>query len=524
MIVNSSVKTGFLNVKIEGMYFGLVSCSGIVKVTLWLAGSPVLESKMWVGMNLPQAMPYDEIQIESELDQPVEFWAGKAPMTQNISSFKGANALRATNVAVMGTAKLTSADFTRQTTRLRSNKDITIGGASFNGNGWKLKANTVEEFPVAGVLYGHRPIPDYDLSATEYTGRDENMWSAASDDSKTGTYYVSPDESTRIQLAKTTGIVHSWSVGGGWVVNPFFHAEMSVYSFQSRKAFLIESKVRGELYVIRRYDLASTRFYIVYKSTDFGLTFTRQSEIKHKTLAGYNETDNLGAPSYHNSTNESIIVGNILTMTLGFFVISYNLDTLEAKAWDVARDWGHDSGNGAKRGAWLDSECQRGVFILSIAYNEYYLHETLDGGTSWRNIARVDSPVNLSISEDGNEMLWPNTAGQVCYSVDSGSTYQTLAGRQFGQEMTQVLPKFWIAGDYTNLYAVYMVGDDAAYTVLNISPDMADSYAPVLVLPSGKVYRCPAFGGNKGYYGATYQLSISGDISPALVEVMELLN
>ena len=524
MIINSSVRTGFLKMKKEGMYFGLVSCSGIVKVTLWLAGSPVLESKMWVGMNLPQAMPYDSIQIESELDQPVEFWAGNAPMSQNLSSFKGASAIRASNVAVLGTAMLTSADFTRQSTRLRSNKDVTIGGAGFKGNGWKLKANTIEEFPVAGVLYAHRPIPDYDISATQYLGRDENMWAAASDDSASCAYYVSPDESTRIQLAKDTGVVYSWSVGGGWVVNPFFQAEMSVYTGQSRKAFLVESKVRGELYVIRRYDLSQNRFYIVYKSTDFGQTFSRQKEIKHKSLAGYNETDNLHVSTHKQSKNEAAIVGNILTITVGHFVISYNLDTLEAQAWDVPRDMGIDSGYGIRRGAWLDSQCERGIFIVGDSYDNYYLRETEDSGKSWREIARVDSLEYLNISEDGKEIIWPNTSGQVCYSVDSGSTYQTLAGCQFGQEMTQVLPHFWVGAQSSNLYAVYMVGNEASYTVLNISPDMTGSYAPLIILPNGKLYRCPAFGVNTGYYGATYQLSIDGDISPALVEVMELLN
>ena len=64
-----------------------------------------------------------------------------------------------------------------------------------------------------------------------------------------------------------------------------------------------------------------------------------------------------------------------------------------------------------------------------------------------------------------------------------------------------------------------VIGEIAAPKIAGL-----DGRAQVHMTDSGTIYRSPNTGAFNRTEGGTYQLNIQGDISPAIVEVLELLN
>ncbi|MCS6238009.1 hypothetical protein G3495_23430, partial [Shewanella baltica] len=147
MIINQSIRSGFVTVNKTGAYFSLISAVGVVNVRLSEKGRTVLDTKMWVGMSIDKAIPFDEITIKGD-DGAVEFWAGDVSMSHAVFANGAAKAIRTNVKYINGESKIVDSDITRTAVRIRSDKDVFIGGAAFFSGGWRVAANQVEEIPV----------------------------------------------------------------------------------------------------------------------------------------------------------------------------------------------------------------------------------------------------------------------------------------------------------------------------------------------------------------------------------------
>ncbi len=512
MILNTVIRSGIALVSKTGKYFNLVSAGGVVQVDLLKMKEQVFSSKMWVGMNLDAPIDFDEIVIRGA-DGPIEFWAGNVSMNQSRSTVQGANAIRTNSISVFGKQLLTSNDLTRTAVRLRSDKDVFIGGAAVGGKGWRLKANEIEEYPVAGALYGFRKLPDYNLDETTYVGRDNGLWNAGAYASSLDRF-VSEDEKTRLQIDQDTGKVYRWSEANGWALDSYFNNEMVIYSGQIREGELIISKDRKEVYVVLGYDATPISYLIFYRSTDDGKTFERITTVRWQDLGG-------GVAGRLNGSDKYRMVGNVITACQYNVLVALNVDTLEAKAWDVARDF---DGKAFGKAAWLDEELKTGIFgIYGGVGQDNYIAKTVDGGQTFTKVTTMKSESDFVISEDGLEVISSNKSGGVNYSTDSLETFEHVSDINYSSGFTRPLPKFWVSCDGTLLNALYSVAGVAGFKKMNLSPDMDKKDAQMIALSNGRLYRGEPLGYSGEGYGAVYQLSVSGDMSPATVEIMELI-
>lgn len=513
MIVNSSIQTGFLKVKIVGMYFGLVSCSGIVKVTLWNAGTPVLESKMWVGMNLPQAIPYDEIQMESEVDQPVEFWAGKAPMTQNINSFKGASAIRTSVIHVLGNAAITGSDLLRQSVRLRANKDIFVGGAGVNGTGWRVPANTVEDVPVSGVLHAYLPIPELDFDLTTDGGVVADMWQDQGNNF-TNFIHISEDEQTLLQVFGSTDPRAYLKQGvGAWE---------NVSTFTGIATFdgYLKSKIRNEIF---KFVKRGTAWVTAYKSVDDGKTF---KEVKN-LIANDFYPNNIGTAS--GNWNSGFSVGIYYGQSCGRYISYFNTQSLEYKGRykdDIDDTFGYYVSPNL---VLTEPESFTGFEVTSGIKNSTGLSGSLRRITNGVASSEVilSGCSSLTIDETGRYLAMKK--GNKCIlSIDGGDTWALASIAQpyiHSLQLEYLINGMWLTYYGGKLYLLYVLdGKTEVRLVSTLAGTPANDRAIITVLNSGAIYRAPLSGSFNQQSGVRFDLNIAGDLSPAQVEVMELLS
>ncbi|ABV36810.1 hypothetical protein Ssed_2201 [Shewanella sediminis HAW-EB3] len=502
MIINTSIKSGFVNMGKEGSYFSLVSASGIVNVELRLKGSTVIDSKMWVGMSLPQAMPFDEIIITSDLDQPIELWAGKVSMSQSRYSNSAAKAIRTEQVKVEGEAQINGSDLTRTATRLRTNKDVFLGGAGVDGSGWKLKAGVTEEIPLAGVLMAYKRPAFLDASQTTFKdsqvggfneGVATSFWRWESDDGA-------------VRLAHDYNGAHPmriWTVG-----DPVWrdHVTAGLWSGVNWNTMdLIDLNAeRGELWAV---GLDSNRVGY-YVSTDHGLTFKLVKLISHNMgflPAGMGE-----------KTTRS---GSFLTTNAGAYHAVINMDTLvsfysQKGTLNYRRVMFTDELNGYRGAPNGNDKLQR----------------TYDGGKNWVEVGIKPQGWGMTqyaINQSGNFFIAKRSAGMVI-SYDFLETYETYnTSFTSGAEDSQIvfLNDSMALMACTDLKIILVYKDSSGNTAFEVVADLATHGAV-----EGGTYRELRVAENGvlivGYGDDIYRFNVAiiGDLAPATVEVMELLS
>ncbi|BAJ02154.1 hypothetical protein [Shewanella violacea] len=516
MIVNSSIKNGFLSMKKEGMFFGIVSCSGIIKVTLLLNGGHVLESKMWVGMSLPQAMPYDTIRIESELDQPVEFWAGKMPMTQSGSMIvRGANAIRCSKIAVMGEALITGTDLTRSAVRVRTDKEVMLGGAGFGGVGWRLPAGNYEEIPLAGSLYAYRLMPVLKVTESVYI---ESITGKFPDSTDVEFMNISDDETVMLTW-KFNATPKIWTAGTGWIPHANFASHVGGGLTDSFGFY--KDIVTKKLYAIvfngsnGAHSLQYGSFYI-YESADNGLNFDLIKLI--------NFTDKTSAPANNSSTKMHVIKsGNVLSMSLGGVGVGFNVETREWNAVAAGQLPVNHLNSGISR-FWFTSNDMTQASWLSN--QDYILRHSLDL-VNWDKTFTKEF-TDLYVISNQVMLGWNNYGVRRHYITNDGGVTWHDTGANLGNG-EEDMPVHMFDGIWCHFYGdvirTYQIADGALVVSQSLDVKSGSGQSYPYILPNGKVYRLNDTKTVAGFYDAdVWQLNLVGDLTPALVEVMELLS
>lgn len=491
-IISQDIKGGFVKVSRPGSYFSLISASGVVRVVLRLKGSDVLDSKFWVGMSINEPIQYDSILIYGD-DAPVEFWAGKVSMNQARASIAGANALRAKVIYADGETLLTSSDVTRSAVRLRSDKNIWLGGAAFGGgNNWKLTAGEMLEIPIAGSVYAYKPLAVIDLSSTVKEGLQADFWPTVTGGS--GGFYVSDDEQIRIFHYMTGGKLRATSDGGLNWADVLTGVVAYVYHKQSKRHFAI-AKNSG-----------TNEFY--FRRSNDGFTwetlFNGQTIIEAGSAGNYSQYD------------EPRIVGDLMQMQWAGNWVAFNIETGEA--FGGCRQ---SFGSLVNHSITLDSS-MKSMIIIGYNGSKNVLMKTIDGGQSWYEVfSDVGGSGPISASEDGRFIAACGSDGYVSLSDDYGETFfKTSSQYAANTYLTHVYNGLFVG--YKDVYKAFYVLNGEAYSeALSTVYDL--SYASgVFVSDSGKMYTGKINSTTRD--SSKMSLVITGDTSPAKVEVMELLS
>ncbi|MEM6191632.1 hypothetical protein [Shewanella scandinavica] len=482
MIINQTINNGFLTVNKTGAYFSLISAGGVVNVRLSEKGRVVLDTKMWVGMSIDKAIPFDEITIKGD-DGAVEFWAGDVSMNQSRASIAGAAAIRTSQVFLEGVGQLTGNDVTRSAVRLRANKDIWVSGASFSAGGWKLPANEMIEIPVSGVINGFKTKAIIDIDKSENIGIIDDFLPSVVNQSNG--FYISEDEN--LKLMCINGYLYT-SIDGAPFQEDFDGAIDYCYHRQSDTHYLL-SKI-------------NTNFFTLRKSIN-GINWTVLFE---GSLIPLNSEGN-----YSTYSKAQIVNGLLHRQFQGQFV-AFDIDSGEA----VGKKWFINEYQ-PLHAIWMDKQLKTGLFVVNDN-----LVKTSDGGQNYYTVLEnVSNAQILQVSEDGRHVATCKDS-TIWLSNDAGETFIQAGTEYSGVDyLTHVYDDIWI--NYADKFRVYYI--------LN-----GEGYSKELTPPQGINYGCEVFLNHVSgfiysgkYAGASTQtskskLQIDGDLSPAVVEVMELLS
>ncbi|MCS6211268.1 sialidase family protein [Shewanella baltica] len=523
MIINQTIKNGFTVVNKTGAYFSLISAGGVVNVSLSEKGRTVLDTKMWVGMSIDKAIPFDEITIKGD-DGAVEFWAGDVSMNQSRATVKGAAAIRSKSLNLIGEKVLTSSDITRSVVRVRSSRDMYVGGAGVSSSGWLVKANEIEEIPIAGALYGYIEPPVLDFSATAFMGAINDTVPATGANTfslEAQSHHFFNDGVRRLFASASNGKVYIFD-GSAWAEHSYFVSEMAKYSGQTRSACIVRQRSTGRVFVIRRYDLNPNYFFVIYVSNDDGATFSLFSEVKPKELRGYHATSSMGTVIPELSKRKAQIVGDWLTICGNAWVTTVNLNNKAAAAFYSGDGSLIDGITYYGRGAWLDNDLKTGLFT-GFTGGLWDLYKTEDGGESFSKVLSDCGEHGFDVSEDGQVVVAKYASG-VKGSLDSGSSFSTISAGLSWAPCEYLFEGIFAFANGQNLSFVYASGSEWIYETFSQNVNISGASA-LQVASDGAVYRSQQLETSSAQdIGAKYQLSITGDITPARVEVMELLS
>lgn len=523
MIINQTINNGFLTVNKTGAYFSLISAGGVVNVRLSEKGRVVLDTKMWVGMSIDKAIPFDEITITGA-DGAVEFWAGDVSMYQARATITGAKAIRSKSINLIGEKVLTSPDITRSVVRVRSSRDMYVGGAGVSASGWLVKANEVEEIPIAGALYGYIEPPVLDFSATAFVGAINDTVPATGANTyslESQSHHFFNDGVRRLFANPENGKVYIFD-GSVWVEHSYFVSEMTKYNGQTRSACIVRQRSTGRVFVIRRYDFSPNYFFVIYVSNDDGATFSLFSEVKPKELRGYHATSSMSEVIPNLRIRKAQIVGDWLTICGNAWVTTVNLNNKAATAFYSGDGSLIDGINYYGRGAWLDNDLKVGLFT-GFSNAQWDLYKTEDGGQSFTKVLAECGEDGFDVSDDGQIVIAKYASG-VKGSLDGGSSFSTISAGLSWAPCEYLFEGIFTFANGQNLSFVYASGSEWIHEsfVQNVG---INGKSVIQATESGAVYRSQVLQTSSAQdTGAKYQLSITGDIKPARVEVMELLS
>ncbi|QLE85565.1 exo-alpha-sialidase [Shewanella sp. Scap07] len=514
MIISQDIKGGFVRVKRQGHYFNLISASGIVRVILQLNGSDVLRSDFWVGMSINDPIEYDTIIIQGD-DAPVEFWASKVAMSnQGNINVVGASAIKTSNKAVLSKALIVDPSLTRSAVRLRSNKEVYLGGAAMNGDGWRLAAGVTEEIPLRGSLYAYKQLPELDISSAAIVNNYANLPAEQSSTSK-GEVHVSDDNQTILVFNSSIfNDGHRFiSTDGGVTFNaPSWDLDIEINIGASAK--LLYHSARNELYMLVMQEDSRGGFR-VFKSLDDGQTFNYITTANASTLVG---------TSYLNAQIKAHFIGDTLCFHVsnGWFGLM-DLDTLQFS-------------NCQRESNYVDQAVMDAVPELSSPATYNTLIQTSLSGDM---VVSFSSPVKRTLhsSDYGrtfrivlNDFLVINEGkdchylcGQNIYSTiyphistDYGATWEKITehGSVKNRAFFQYLDDKWFQFSSSAINLWYKVGDQWQKETQSVSGvESKDGIA----LASGDILQL-------GDSLNRVKVAVSGDLSPAQVQIMELLS
>ncbi|MDR9768126.1 hypothetical protein RJP56_18865 [Shewanella baltica] len=517
MIINQTIKNGFTVVNKTGAYFSLISAGGVVNVSLSEKGRTVLDTKMWVGMSIDKAIPFDEITIKGD-DGAVEFWAGDVSMNQSRANITGAKAIRTNKLLVNGLVQLTSSDFTRTAVRVRTNKDVFIGGAAVNGSGWRLAAGTMEEFPVAGVLSAYKAPPRLSIKDSQYIGEVNDLFESGSFGDATGRLYISDDEKTMI----------SWKSGRPkiWTDdNPVWRDHPSFVGVSFTDVSLINSPLTDSIFIVRMtgtngsgsYSICQ---YTIYESKDKGRTFGQYAYIDANTKLSQTLISNSGG------FLKLVIVGNILTICQSGIAISFNI---------VDKSWSGIAGKSVPSN-FLGSVFYNFIYVsndskvcIFLSTQDKKLRRSVDGGISWEEIGGrtfgsivFADAINYFATPDGSTKtnMLSNDGGQ------NWTTFGEVSGNGDEDYPIYLADGIWLRFDGQYLKTLSIDGDGNALveTALQTHNPSSTAEDKGYLTNSGIYYRLMNADSGGFLKADKWQLDLKGDLSPAVVEVMELLS
>lgn len=480
MISNTVIRSGFSRVSLSGKYFNLVSAGGIIEVELLKGGKQVFKSRMWVGMNIGHPIDFDEIVLRGD-DSIVEFWAGNVSMSQNRGIMIGASAIRASTKYVNGETLLAGSDLTRTAVRIRSDKEIFVGGSGFGASGWRVLANQVEEIPLAGMVSAYKPQAFLDFSKTIEHGELQDYWVPSGQ----GYCWTSDDGVTRLATEGTSGDTLHLSINSGvdWVQT---HSNVIAY--------LVDPNT-GIHYLLRVFS-TEVRFFSSVDGISWDtLTATTHAAALGVTLAG-----------------RASIIGKLFQQPYQGGSLIINMETGELTTKLIS-----PLGGTSAAGFWLDDELTVGVFHV---YGPNGVYRTIDGGDSWELV--LDMGISYMKAAPDGINLCITVAASVYLSEDGGKTWFLAGGVSVSSGSTPT--------HLANCTFVFYRSGRLIYATLNAGNPVIDyltaqglnSHCKFVGFnpSSGLVYTDR----NAGSRSHQATISIAGDLSPARVEVMELLS
>lgn len=512
-VQQTSIVNGQAKFTRKGRFFQIISAGGIVRVKLTNQGKPVYESLMWVGMNLDQPMDYDGIEFYSETDGIIQFWAGNVAMTLFSFSNDSAKAIRTNRLFVSGIKAVTGTDLTRKELRLRPSKNMGFGGAGIDGDSWTVNAGEILTIPVSGTVFAETEQAKISLG----NGLEAEVQDSYDSNIRVGSQFITYGEllvnfANTAQRVFVSGQTVLYSTDGtSWVEHPDFLNSSNTPSYYTRKGV---QHPDGTMFIVERN--ISTNNVKFYRSEDGGLSFQLRksvAETEQKESAGINTT------AYSSSYGKPVIVGELITWCWysHYFIYNYIKNTW----FCVASEQSVTSSSfvAITKNKWLRTTI--------VGTNTYALQKTEDAGKTWRTIYNAEASYNnggvvnsLAVSFDGeNIYMKRQQSNYPIISKDCGETWTV-----YPANISASYPKFirgnkdvWLiqeAGvikylDVTNLSSIQTGIEIALPNQTSDTDFQIDKFGQIYVLIYG--------------YSYSWQMSVEGDLSPALVEVMELL-
>ncbi|WP_345882426.1 hypothetical protein [Shewanella algae] len=490
MIITQQIINGVCSVTKTGSYFNLISAGGVVRVRLTKNGSTVLDSKMWVGMNLDKAQPFDEVEIYGE-DGPIEFWAGEISMQHFSMSNSAARAIRTKTLWLYGgESVLTNSDLTRTEVRVRPQRDLNLGGAGIGSNGWIAPAGQITAIPLAGTLSAYMEPVKYNLANTQYLETKTDVGLSGARD-----IYVSDDGSRMISNSSLYLKVNN---GAGWENHP---------DVISGGTWFVGKSTTGDVLAV---DIGGTAIRI-FRSIDQGETFSNFYSCVDIAEFGIQGASNSVAG------NLISVVGDILTLCFMSYVFAINLATKEVDAKRVS--W---NGANVSQGGWIDDKFQVGVFTHGSSLGNFSLLKTYDGGKTFTVISNGGLYVGeISIGNDGKNIAATTDSYKPIITNDGGETWQ-IGSVNVLKKINWLFGGLFVSTEDGKLYAHYIDGNNDVITeVIDSQTGVTEDFqnGKMFVTPSGKLYS--GYGADNS--AMIYQIDASAALEPMKVEVMELL-
>lgn len=516
MIINQTINNGFLTVNKTGAYFSLISAGGVVNVRLSEKGRVVLDTKMWVGMSIDKAIPFDEITIQGD-DGAVTFWAGDTSISGQANvSIKGATAVRTKTVDVLGSKLITLSDLTRQAIRLRTNKEVFLGGSGVDGTGWRLPVGVVEELPIAGSLYAYKKLPELNVQNASVLNTYSKATGRETDSLSAGEFHVSKDGNTI--LAGSQSFIDRFRIstdGGATWAQPAWTNDVAM---QGAGFYLVHHRARSKLYLLiaTNGSSGSTRFFV---SNDDGVTFSYLITASALDLVGI---------GYLNFFPYGHIIENKLFFSADEWWGLLDLDTLTFSG--VAKTASYTAaiqkvvpelGSSQRYNAKITSKDGKRI-IGAISSPVRRTFASNDGGVSWSVVA--NEYLTLNFDQTGEQVCGLSIYGTVYpyFSNDGGLSFAryTGAGAVSNKPLVNFYNDIWIKPKYGSVLAFYLVNGEYRHDEGNV--EGLREKGGYVINEAGHLIT-----GQSSAAGEEMQrveLSVNGDLSPALVEVMELLN
>ncbi|MCL1072992.1 hypothetical protein [Shewanella dokdonensis] len=502
MIISQTIRNGLCIVNKTGSYFQLISASGIVNVTLNLAGRSVLNSKMWVGMNLDKAMPYDEIVITAEQDGAIEFWAGDVSMQLFAFSNDAARAIKTSTKYIKTTTLLTDANYLRKLLRLRASDEIYVGGFGVSQDGWRLTGNEITEIPIAGSVYAYGKPAVIDLSTSAFVQNDANFWDDYGDASNEHRLVL---DNGAVKLQKATYL--TINTGDGWTTHQQFIGN-------SKLVALHYSRKRNEVYLLICNGVDTLW---LYKSKDNGLTFELFSRVENTEIA-------VGSSQWGNKAFfewEDYLTLNSSTYKRA---VVFNMNSGYVKEFDFT-SWVYFLSL-----IYIDNDQYYTVGLNSGAANAANIKLQKWTGTTVDDLYTCGGSPKLNLDESGHFCLRDSLIGNWFLTNDFGQNWYESA-TQVAQSEPFSLPCYvdngiWLVCDNQSLVALQINGSSVLQTVIGTDPASGSSVdgfysGNIQFTNDGTVYRSSGSSA-AGKYASIYQLT-ADNLAPVKVEVMELL-